>query len=542
MTTIDTSDAAERFSLLDMDLPTALAPAVRMAPLAPVAPVVAAPVATAPARTDVRIVAYPVDSRNRPVVGRLAVVTPFVRGFPAAVKNGTDAQWDSNGASIPSDARGVWHFDARNLPVVRRHLVEFYGFDGGPVPTATPVATPAPVAPAPVAPVAPAPAPAPAAAVTQPIPFVPASELARERLAAVAAADSALAEDLAPVVDAGQRMAAAAVGRGFRPARTVSTALAATDKTPTTVREAITAGQVVAGAKAEGQGSLMGWTGRREATRATLVECLRRAGAPEEWAPASKSAHAHAGAAVNALNRQGFVSRIDRSISRQDRRAVAGRWIVAPVNNGGSVGDSVGRIALTVTLSTAGSLTCEGDWRLTAEVTEEFDRLRNAEVYSAGDVTAWLSSLLSQRLGAVRMAQAWYVRHGQVEMAEAILTSVSESGWGVDWLLPALPVATSAQLRTGLATGLIREAGEVLADLEAQRTAATAAKRADIGPRAAMTLLTRLRTVAERVGQYAVILGEDQVATVRASIVAATAVVEPLCSDTSQRGAVLEMD
>lgn len=313
------------------------------------------------------------------------------------------------------------------------------------------------------------------------------------------------------------------------------------------VAGALRDGELVAGARVEGQGVMVGWTGRREATRAQLRAVLATAEAPADWAPKSKSAKAQLGAAVGKLSREGLIPRVARDVTEQERRrGVSARWIIGTANMTGQAGDALGRIALTVELVNDAPR-FDGDATLAAEVRAEYDRLTDGELYAAADVTAWLAHTLREHMGAVRLGGQYYVRAQHAALAERLCQaladgSASYKGWGADWLLPALPVATSAQLRAGLARGLITEARDVLDDLERQRETARKAKREDIGTRAAATLLGRLRTVSERAAQYAVILGAEHFGTIRQEIAAALAIVEPLCDDTSQRGAMLEYD
>lgn len=561
----------------------ALAPVLTLVPppAAPVPPP-AAPPATGPATAALEaLVADTAESDRIGVAfyalpdGRVALVAPFIRGtigFTArpALKVATGAAFDHNTRPSPAARDGAWVMPARGVPSAREWCRTYYGVSGGamrgtdaalteverltvgaPAVAAAPRAEPTRVVVGEITdgtaavrqaiPTIPAPAPAPAPGITASAPvavtgpaapgpspaFMARVQTARARNAARGAA--------APVTSAPALAALdAAIGGGS------SLTVAADD--PVAVRAALTDGQLVAGARAEQQGALVGWTGRNELSRAMISAARAAAGAPAEWDPKPKSAHAHAGAAVGKLSRGGLVPRVARDVTAADkRRGVASRWIVSRPNTAGQVGDTAGRIAMTAELMQSGALVLDGDPVLCADVRGDYDRLCAGELYAAADVTAWLAGVLRNRLGAVRLAQAWYVRHGNVALAAALCEAVSEV-WGTDWLLPALPVATSAQLRAGLARGLTTEARDVLDDLARQRKAATEAKRADIGPAAAATLLARLTTVAERATQYAVILGAEHLGDIRKVLRAAIDTVEPLADGTSQRGAMLELD
>lgn len=531
-------------------VPAADLAAERLRALEP-APAVAPAAAVYNPTAAIRLVTYDRDERGRPVGGRLGLVTPFPgRGMPRALRD-LGGDWVTYGVCVPTGAAGVWHFPMAALPQVRRLVSQFFpGNDGGPLP------------------------PSVAALAAEPA-WVPAMRAENDatvavnvaaRAAQAAAADARqqipTVRDPAPVPPpAATTRAAARNRRDATPPPTSAAALASLDAAlggaltdvnrseAESMRVSLRNGDLVAGARTDGQGVMLGWTGRRERTRAQLQAALARAGAPAEWAPPSKSAHAHAGAAIGKLSREGLIPRVARDLAQVDkRRGVSARWIVARALTEGQVGDAGAAIILTAELIN-GELRLDGDRELAREVHEEYTRLAAGDVYAAADVTGWLAGLLSHRLGAARLGQTWYVRAGNAELAERICTEIAggdgtnlDKGWGTDWMLPALPVATSAQLRAGLARALITEARDVLDDLATQRKAATAAKRTEIGTRAAVTLLGKLRTVSERAAQFAVILGEDHLKGIRAEIAAAVAVVEPLCDDTSQRGAMLELD
>jgi hypothetical protein len=529
----------------------ALAERARMAPVAApvtapapaalppvVAPVVAPVVDSAPVRTDLYIRALP--------DGTLALVAPYIRGADGytarpALKAATGAEFLRGTPTLrAAGLTEAWVVPAGGLAAARAWLMQWFGYSGGSVQGTTASLTDAPAAPA-VAPV-------PTASERQAIP-------AATITAAVVSADATSA---AIIERARSRRAATPP-----PVAAGNAALAALDaalggntmltETRADVGEVngatLRAGELVAGARTDGQGVLVGWTGRKERTRSQIIAALAAAGAPSDWAPKSKSAHAHAGNAVMRLSREGLIPRMARDVNADDRRrGVAARWIVGRANFTGDVGDAMGRIALTAELVNS-DLRLDGDPALCAEVREEYNRRADADVYGAADVTAWLSGVLREHLGAVRLAQAWYVRNQHATVAERLCQviadgdkSIALTGWGCDWLLPALPVATSKQLRTGLARGFITEATDVLDELEAAQKVARDAGRTGIGTRAAATLLGKLRTVSERAAQYMTILGAEALGDIRVQIRAALDVVEPLCDDTSQRGALLELD
>lgn len=301
-------------------------------------------------------------------------------------------------------------------------------------------------------------------------------------------------------------------------------------------RGALRTGDLIAGAVATGHGVLVSWSGKGELTRAQIVSLVAAAGCPADWAPAARTAHAQAGAALDTLNGRGYVVRAARSGGKTAaERGYKARWTVGAITHGGVVGGQLGTTVLVATLSLDGRLELDGDATLAAEVRVEFDRRTGGEVVGSADVTAWLRSVLVGHLGAVRLGGSYYVPRASVDQAVALCQEVA-TVWGCDWMLPALPIATSDQLRAGLANGLAAEAQDVLDELEAQRAAATKDGKSEIGSRAAATLLAKLIKVQDRAAGYAALLGEKETARVRGAIGKAVETIRPLVSDTTQRG------
>lgn len=127
----------------------------------PSAPALAEGSTATPTPTTVRFEAYP-------TAGRVALVSPYLRGRQGTAcrdaLKAEGARWDR-----AHGEEGAWHFALSKATQVRAILVRYYGTDGGPLPGA-PVTQPAPQT-----------ATDAAHAVTQPIPFVPAAELAAQR-------------------------------------------------------------------------------------------------------------------------------------------------------------------------------------------------------------------------------------------------------------------------------------------------------------------------------------------------------------------------
>lgn len=303
---------------------------------------------------------------------------------------------------------------------------------------------------------------------------------------------------------------------------------------------------LVAGAKSEGSGVLVGWGGLGEMTRGRLVAALIEAGlSGVVLPPDAKSAHAQAGHALATLTSRGYVVRAVRkgrgaSGARRENQQFRARWTVGAVGHTGGVGDAFGTTLLVATLTThGGTLILEGREELRAEVQAEFERRIAAETYTATEISQWLKDVMRANFRAVAVGGMFYVPKRHASNAERLCEMMAALHWGRDWMLPALPVSTSDQLKAGLARGIIDEARDVLDQLEAQRKVARDAGRADVGERAAVSLIGKLRAVAERALMYGAILGTEQLARVRAAVVGAIADIEPLCGDVAMRGALI---
>ncbi len=327
----------------------------------------------------------------------------------------------------------------------------------------------------------------------------------------------------------------------------------------------------VAGAAAEGHGILSGWDGRGTLTRPEFTETLAANGFPLDWAPAAKSAHAQAGRVLGQLNSLGYVVRADRTKSQKRKAAgtddrehaemvardakeegahraadaimvkqVGGvatwraRWMVGTTSNHATVGGAYGDIVMVATLDGKGELWLDTEnHALRERVRADFEAAIATEVYSAADVSDWLKHQLVSRFRACRIGGNYYIKRQHAEDAERLLTAFSRR-WGQNWLIPALPVATSEQLRSGIAGGLGREIDDVIAEY---RDAVAKAKEEhrDMGARLATSLHERLHTLAERATAYALLLGDGYVAGLRAKCVEASELIQESMSDISIR-------
>lgn len=325
--------------------------------------------------------------------------------------------------------------------------------------------------------------------------------------------------------------------------------------------------QLIAGAAAEGHGILTGWDGRGSMTRTEVIVALGAGGFPLDWAPEAKSAHAQAGRAINALNSLGFVVRADRTKSQkraklnladtefaemvardakeegQHRRADAimttdaggvatwrARWMIGTTSTQASVGGAYGDVVMVATLDNMGKLWLDSkNTQIADRVRADFESSVASENYSAADISDWLKSTLVSRFRAARVGGNYYVKHTHAEAAERFLTAFARR-WGQNWLIPALPVATSEQLRTGIASGLAREVDDVLTEYRDAVTKAKSESR-EMGARLASSLHDKLRTLAERAAAFSLLLGAHHVHGLREQCIAASDEIQTSMSD-----------
>lgn len=307
----------------------------------------------------------------------------------------------------------------------------------------------------------------------------------------------------------------------------------------------LTAGDVVAGATKVREGALVGWAGKGARTRGQIVDALAAAGLPTEWAPKAKSAHAHAGVLLNGISRDGLIARsVEAAGKTPEQRGWQAVWNVGRVGALGSapsvpseaVGRPFGAVAMVVTLSNGGSLTVDigsnadlADMK--ASLVARFNARCAEEHYTAGDVTAWLGSVMRTRLGGIAYGPGtYYVQAANAERAERLCETMKAAGWGMSWIVPALPIVNGDRLKTALVSGLVEEARAVLVDYAEARDAAAKEGKAEIGTKKALNLRADMTEVLERAKGYAAMLGEAAVKNLRAAVRAAVEEIEPTLS------------
>lgn len=264
-------------------------------------------------------------------------------------------------------------------------------------------------------------------------------------------------------------------------------------------------GNMVAGAGAEGHGVLIGFDGRKPMAHATLCGLAREAGMPEAWLPSVREPATQARRATH------YQVRSHLTFYTEERGR---KWRLERPIDTAAPGEKSGEVALVVSLNDDGTIDTHGDRELAAAVRERFDMLIGGAVHRATDITAWLREVLRYRLSAVKYGGNWYIPRRHRATAERICETFHRAGWGENWMVPALPIATTEQLAQGLANGLAGEIAEIIDEVD-EAKATAAAKDKPMAEMTASRLLVQLRNVAERVCQYGALLGDKHVAACR---------------------------
>jgi hypothetical protein len=304
----------------------------------------------------------------------------------------------------------------------------------------------------------------------------------------------------------------------------------------TTIRRAVTGKELIAGAVAEGHHAIVAWEGTSGLLRGALVGALASINR-EAWTPSAPNARAQAGSAISALSRGGLHVKPLRKGSVANNGMASGEhtWTVGRVNHAGQVGEEYGNVVVRFKLA-GDVLSYEGNAQIAEPVLATFAARMAAEQYKSGDVTSWLARTIRWRLDGVRFgALGWLVPAANVAAATELCKAVQDAGFGSGWVT-GLPVATSDQLRDGIANGIIDEVSELMDRLNKERNEARNAKEAaleaaralpgkerleaqerafrldgDIGEKRAHTYLKEFKAIGERVVAYGQVLGEQRV-------------------------------
>lgn len=300
-------------------------------------------------------------------------------------------------------------------------------------------------------------------------------------------------------------------------------------------------GDLIAGAIAGGAGGDFSWAGRGKITRAALIAVLTEVDRLDD-APAAKNAHAQAGRAVTGLRSQGYHVHAVQGTERKSLPSyVAHRYIVGralTTDTSTAIGAEYGQRVLVVDLHEDDTMHCEGQGDLAAKVRADFEARCADDVYISADLTSWLQHTLRSVHGATRFGVGWYVPAGERDSAERLTRAVAKI-WGESWR-HGMPVAACSHLFEGLTEGLSDEVIKIEEAWAGAKDEAREAHRVQVTTAKAAGLLARLAEVSERVRGYAVLLGDDVVAPLRAKLAKLDSEIRPLTDDTSARASMLE--
>lgn len=241
-------------------------------------------------------------------------------------------------------------------------------------------------------------------------------------------------------------------------------------------------------------------------------------------------------------------------------RGVKVRWQIGRgAQHAAYVGAEYGQVLAIVDLHTDNTLMFDGDVTIADEVRAEYSRLCGDEVLRPGDVTTWLQQVLRRSHGAMRSGERFLLAPQHKGAARDLCSRVA-AVWSVgNWTLgrlgadgvPELGVTYQdvATVIGGIWQGLANEVAE--AEERWTKTVADAAATAKKpGVRASVNELERLdgakpgEGLVARLGQLAII-GEGPLAPLRARVTALRACVKAALDEandpTAERFANLEL-
>jgi len=292
----------------------------------------------------------------------------------------------------------------------------------------------------------------------------------------------------------------------------------------------------------------IGWRGAGHITRAELITACGEA--PDPKVPSTQL-----GRTMDSLKGTHDCSRVESGLPA----GVKVRWQIGRGRQHQAfVGAEYGRVLAIVDLDSAGALTWQGDAAICDEVRAEYTRLCGDEVLRAGDVTTWLSRLLTLRYRAVTDGHDYLVGPERRDAARAFFGQVARV-WGAAWKRGGLDehgAPVLGRLTDDLASilgGIYQGLSEAIEECEGLwATTVETAKGKPIGTRACMTALARLdgppdqprEGVSSRVDDVAPILGAGPHGKLRARVAALRAKINQaldVASDGSARTAYLEL-
>ncbi len=290
---------------------------------------------------------------------------------------------------------------------------------------------------------------------------------------------------------------------------------------------------LIAGAVAEGNGIIFAWRGSGELTLGQIEDLCAKHNL-SHLVPESKSTHALAARAIRSAIGSGYAL---KALSKPKGAAYAARWAWSTVDGHAdlNLNDNSGQVAGIAQLNLDNTLVCEGVH--STKIGEEYNRLKNGEVFSAIDITNWIAGFVRSANG-IKLGTAHYLPSNVVSTYEHFIVDLSNN-WGDDWLLPT-PIATTEQLRIGLSKGLFAEYNDLLSELQSADKAAKERKAVGLGVRAATSFVRKFTELQERAKGFAVLIGAERVNVVVQACAEQVNTLSNLAGDTATRGALLE--
>jgi len=241
----------------------------------------------------------------------------------------------------------------------------------------------------------------------------------------------------------------------------------------------------------------IGWSGSGSIARGALMRALGEA-------PDPKAASTQLARAVDTLRGRWDASQVTAGLPP----GVIRRWQIGRgAAHTARLGGEYGTVLAVIDLTRRGSLACEGQADIVDAVRGAYHSRLDAEVLQAGDVTAWLGTVLREDHGATRAGSNYLVPPQHKAGARALCARL-RTAWGAHWVLggmtldgPSLgrSISDVASVIGALWQGTADEITEVAALWE--RTAEEAGKRgAPVGPAACRTALARLEGTADEPG------------------------------------------
>lgn len=304
----------------------------------------------------------------------------------------------------------------------------------------------------------------------------------------------------------------------------------------------------IAGGAAEGHGVIGGFRGLGKLSQPQRVQALTDAGCPSDWARSRKSEVGYAGEVLARLNQLGYIAR--RAGRSNWASGIAGktreyraRWYVGrSLAATAEVGDSMGPVVVTAELRDGSpELHLTGDEHLCARIRADYDANLGAELYTAGEITQWIGGLLINKCGACRFGVGYYIPSQGKELAARIVNAIA-SRWGSNWINPLLPVATTEELKLGIARGFQSEISRVARSLQTARETARKDDKPEISVSTAARLLKDLADVDSRADAYRVLCGDSALTVAATELARLHTELSLLSGDTATRFAMLELD